>query len=42
MYEIDKEIITYKSKEEAQEKVNFLINNQDKLSEIARAGKQEL
>ena len=38
MYEIDKEIITYKSKEEAQEKVNFLINNQDKLSEIARAG----
>ena len=35
---IDKEIVTYSSKEEALEKVNYLINNQDELSAIAKAG----
>ena len=38
MYTIDKEIITYSSKEEAIEKVNYLINHQDELSLIAKAG----
>ncbi len=38
MYEIDREIVTYRCKEEALEKVNYLINNKDKLSSIAKAG----
>jgi len=38
MYKIDEEVVCYRSKEEALEKVNFLINNEDKLLEIAKAG----
>ena len=38
LFEIDKEIVTYSSKEEASEKAQYLIANPIKASEIARAG----
>ena len=38
LFEIDKEIVTYSSKEEASEKVKYLIENPQKASEIALAG----
>jgi len=40
IFEIDKEIVTYNSKEEALEKVKYLKNNPTKLSEIASAGQK--
>ncbi len=38
LFEIDKEIVTYTCKEEASEKVQYLIDNPHKASEIALAG----
>ncbi len=38
LFEIDKEIVTYSCKEEASEKVKYLIKNPDKAKEIALAG----
>ena len=38
LFEIDKEIVTYSSKEEASEKANYLIKNPHKASQIALAG----
>ena len=40
IFEIDREIVTYKCKEEALEKVKYLKNNPIKLSEIASAGQK--
>ena len=40
LFEEGKEIITYTSKEEAVEKIKYLLDNQKKISEIAEAGKQ--
>ena len=40
LFEIDKEIVTYNSKEEASEKVKYLIENPHKASEIALAGQK--
>jgi len=38
LFEIDKEIVTYSCKEEALEKVKYLLENPHKISEIALAG----
>ena len=38
LFEIDREIVTYKSKEEAVEKYNYLINKPEELAKIAKAG----
>lgn len=40
LFEIDKEIVTYSCKEEASEKVKYLLENPKKISEIALAGQQ--
>ncbi len=40
MFEIDKEIITYKSKEEASDKAFYYLRNQDILKKIALAGQK--
>ena len=40
LFEIDKEIVTYSCKEEALEKVKYLLENPKKLSEIALAGQE--
>ncbi len=40
LFEIDKEIVTYSSKEEASEKVKYLIENPIKASEIALSGQK--
>ena len=37
-FEEDREIVTYKSKEEALDKYNYLINNPTELANIAKAG----
>lgn len=41
LFEPDKEIITYKSADEAEEKIKWLLNNQDKLQEISLAGQEK-
>jgi len=38
IFEEDKEIVTYRSIDEAVEKIDYLINHPDKVSEIAKAG----
>ena len=38
LFEEDREIVTYKSKEEALHKYNYLINNPAELANIAKAG----
>ena len=40
LFEIDKEIVTYSCKEEALEKVKYLLKNPQKASEIAHAGQK--
>ena len=40
LFEIDREIISYKCKEEALEKVKYLINNPRKIYEISLAGQK--
>lgn len=40
LFEVDREIVTYKSKEEALEKYNYLMDNPFKIKEIAYAGQQ--
>ena len=40
LFEEGKEIITYTTKEDAVEKIKYLLDNQKKISEIAEAGKQ--
>jgi hypothetical protein len=40
IFEEGKEIITYTTKEDAAEKIKYLLDNQEKISEIAEAGKQ--
>ena len=41
LFEPDKEIITYKSVDEAEEKIKWLLDNQDKLQEISLAGQEK-
>jgi len=41
LFEIDKEIVTYDNSEECIEKVNWLLNNEDKRNEIATAGQKK-
>ena len=38
LFEEDREIVTYSSKEEALDKYNYLINNSSELANIAKAG----
>ena len=38
LFEIDREIVTYNSKEEALEKFNYLINNPKEIEKIAKSG----
>ena len=38
IFEENREIITYESKEEALDKYNYLINHPDELDKIAKAG----
>mgnify|MGYP001341191460 FL=1 len=38
IFEEDREIVTYESKEEALEKYNYLINKPEELANIAKAG----
>ena len=40
LFEIDKEIVTYSCKEEASEKVKYLLENPKKITEIALAGQE--
>ena len=40
MFVIDKEVITYKSKEEASDKASYYLRNQDQLKKIALAGQK--
>ena len=40
LFEEGKEIITYTTKEDAVEKIKYLLDNKEKISEIAEAGKQ--
>jgi spore maturation protein CgeB len=38
LFEVDREVVTYSSREEALEKINFLLNNKATCQDIARAG----
>ena len=40
IFEIDKEIVTYKSKEEASDKAFYYLRNPDQLKKIALAGQK--
>lgn len=40
LFEVDREVVTYSSREEAIEKINFLLNNKAKCQDIAMAGHQ--
>ena len=40
-FEPDKEVVVYKSPAECLEKINYLLNNENKRKEIARAGQKK-